>query len=377
MFERLLAADGPINYTCKIPMRSITDPLSPIYPPTYPPPEGSNDKATYNISDRGLEPNCCVLDSEGSQANRMEELFKTSHSDLVPQVTIMAGGELVNAIDLNHRIADAVLKTTKLSDKVEDAMARFGRDRVADGIAAILPTSLVFGFWDSRPTSGQHCKWPRLVQSTIRAFDVHQQVRSSQFHECKPATRAILDMAGLDRDNLDRPTVDALQNRGLLDCPNPTAIGGVYVRGGIYREVVIDLCSIRALRSATDTHALQRYVLGLALVALTTPQTARLRQGCTLVPDLDKPATQIEWYADGTQQSSDLLGLRQEIDDFARAAASKFRTSPVVAEIEQDKVTQVLAAGAQKSAKKNGKAGKQPKPKAQAEFDETDVVELT
>ena len=63
-------------------------------------------------------------------------------------------------------------------------------------MAKIAPTSLVFGVWDSRDTQA---KLPRLVASTIRAFDVQTLTRSAQFN---PATDYI--GVGLLEDTTDK-----------------------------------------------------------------------------------------------------------------------------------------------------------------------------
>ena len=46
-------------------------------------------------------------------------------------------------------------------------------------MAKIAPTSLVFGVWDSRDTQA---KLPRLIASTVRAFDVKRLKRSAQYN---------------------------------------------------------------------------------------------------------------------------------------------------------------------------------------------------
>src|SRR5262249_15681936 len=49
----------------------------------------------------------------------------------------------------------------------------------AEPLAKIAPTSLVFGVWDSRDTQS---KLPRLIASTILAFDVCELKRSAQYN---------------------------------------------------------------------------------------------------------------------------------------------------------------------------------------------------
>lgn len=368
MFDRFLSEDGPVAISCKIPLVTTT-PGSPIYPPTFASPkDAKDDKAVYNICQTGPSPfqNCCELDTVGSQANRMEAIFKTRYPDLLPKVEVMTSkGVSLHILDLNHRIADAVLRTTDKADLVAHALREYSQNRNGDPIASILPTSLVFGFWDSR---GEHSKAGRLIASTVRATNVFEQTRSSQYQACKPATADVLELNGYDRDDLTPAMTKALQNRGLLDCPQTAALGGVYVNGEIFREVNVNLVDVRALRSATDTPALQRYILGLTLLALVARQPAQLRQGCTLLPDVSKPATAIEWTADGLTAPTDLFSRLDEILEFTRAAATSFLGNPLVLQIEQERSAALIEEGHRdkeaKEAKENGKKAQTRKPAA-------------
>ena len=72
----------------------------------------------------------------------------------------------------------------------------------------------------------------------------------------------------------------------LNGAPNPEArvLGGVLVRGRIEREVTVNLIALRGLRgeSPEETRHIQKYVLGLSLVAATTDIDLFLREGCHL-----------------------------------------------------------------------------------------------
>ncbi|MFN7887843.1 MAG: hypothetical protein ACK5OR_03530, partial [Betaproteobacteria bacterium] len=60
-------------------------------------------------------------------------------------------------------------------------------------------------------------------------------------------------------------------------------------RGAIAREAYVNLIALRKLAAADgdadQTQNLQRYLLALALIALTLPQDYALRSGCLLVRD--------------------------------------------------------------------------------------------
>ena len=100
----------------------------------------------------------------------------------------------------------------------------------SEPLAKIAPTSLVFGVWDSRDTQA---KLPRLVASTIRAYDVRKLTRSAQY---VPAARYA--DAGLLDLPVDKAAKDAYSVRGFLDVPATGTPGGVIADGGIRREAV-------------------------------------------------------------------------------------------------------------------------------------------
>ena len=139
------------------------------------------------------------------------------------------------------------------------------------------PTSLVFGAWDSRDTQ---VKIPRLVDSTIRAFQVEPVSRNGQYSAT--LRKSELQEMGIDAEALGK---DVPAAEGLVDNPVKLVPGGVIAHGGIRRDAVLNLIPLRALdaESADKTLALRRYVLGLGLLALFAPADLYLRQGCILV----------------------------------------------------------------------------------------------
>jgi CRISPR-associated protein Csb1 len=87
---------------------------------------------------------------------------------------------------------------------------------------------------------------------------------------------------------------------------------------------VLNLVALRALRGDTDeeTRKLQRYILGLALVAFACEQDGFLREGCLLVPIEDKPA---ETYAVSRQGKREKALLSADVAlEYAKATAAEF-----------------------------------------------------
>ena len=133
-----------------------------IFPPTYAPVEREG-KSGYNIDDFGDSENFCLIDSVGSQANRIEPLFKNgAMANLIPGVEINAkDGSPVNLLDLGHRAADAIARfTPALNDLLYEAFLQCAQAN-HEPMARIAPTTIVFGAWDSRATQ---VKLPRLIK---------------------------------------------------------------------------------------------------------------------------------------------------------------------------------------------------------------------
>lgn len=286
-----------------------------VFPPTFA--AGDGFAGGYNIDEFGEGKNVCLIDSVGSQANRIEPIFAVDeYAQLVPQIVIRAGEKRVNLLEAGHRAGDAIVRCSALQ---QDLRAAF--KKVLDGdcepLAKIAPTSFVFGAWDSRDTQA---KLPRLVASTIRAFDVRALTRSAQY---VPATEYV--GKGLLEEPPDKKTSDAYAERGFVHVPASGTHGGVITTGGIRRDVTLHLGALRLLGAADDegkTLALRRYILGLSLTALTHSPLGYLRQGCNLVLDPDnKPELRIVGV-DGKRQ--DMTLKHEDALAYARDAAAAF-----------------------------------------------------
>ncbi|WP_428937277.1 type I-G CRISPR-associated RAMP protein Csb1/Cas7g [Fontivita pretiosa] len=290
-----------------------------IFPPTYP---VEQDKAGYNIDVFEDRTNVCQIDSVGSQANRMEPIFKREkYRHLVPQVVIIArdatGDREVHLLDAGHRAADAIVRFSTIGAELFEAFYAFHRQANAEKLARVAPTSIVFGSWDSRATQA---KLPRIVRSVIRAFNVQPMHRSAQY----------TTIAG---EILEGPDVEVTvkgpkAELGLAHVPAVMTHGGVHVteRTEIRREVVLNLVPLRALQAESrkyeDALVLRRYILGLALVAATAPPETSLREGCDLVPDASRaPECKLVRH-DGSRE--DWAMPHEQILNFANAAAKEF-----------------------------------------------------
>jgi CRISPR-associated protein Csb1 len=290
-----------------------------VFPATYAAADGF--RGGYNIDEFPDGTNVCLIDSVGSQANRIEPLFaREGYAGLVPQIVIKAGEKRVNLLEAGHRAGDAIVRCSGLKDELQTAFKAVLAGNAVP-LAKIAPTSLVFGVWDSRETQA---KLPRLLSSTIRAFNVRRLTRSAQY---VPAVDYVSE--GLLESPADQKTKDAYAERGFIHVPAAGTHGGVIATGGIRRDATLHLAALRLLTADHEkekTLALRRYLLGLALTAFTYLPIGYLRQGCNLVFDPDKkPEVKVVSY-DG--QREDAQVTHQEALAYAKAAAKEFGIDP-------------------------------------------------
>lgn len=325
LLDSWLEAGGPVAVRLRqklLPVEADESGRGVIFPPTY-------ADIGYNIDTLADGTRVATIDTVGSQANRLEPIFKKAAEGqpenalaaLVPQVEIVlhrgrgkkqrmeedpAQGKVNGAehiekrslLDLAHRCADAVvLASPTLAPEVAKAFEALRNTGNAAPLAAIAPTSLVFGVWDSRGGSGE--KRPRLVRSIIRAWDVEILHSAAQFNSVwktlseeqkeelqKEAKEKKIKLSV--KGFADAPAIFRTDkvSQFVGDAPNPEArvLGGVLAKGAVERDVTINLVALRGIRGrdVTETAEVQKYLLGLALLAATADPELFLREGCLL-----------------------------------------------------------------------------------------------
>ena len=290
-----------------------------LFPATFAP---SEDKKTfeggYNIDAFSDGTNVCLIDSVGSQANRIEPLFMAKeYAGLVPQIVVKAGTKSVNLLEAGHRAGDAIIRCSTLQQEFHTAFKALQNGN-AEPLATIAPTSLVFGAWDSRDTQA---KLPRLIDSKIRAFNVRKLTRSASY-----VVQQHIDYVkeGLLAEPLSDAEKKLLSTRGYLNALASATHGGVIATGGIRRDASFHLAALRLLTasSAEKTLALRRYVLGLSLTALTAPPAGYLRQGCNLVLDPDQPTEFKVVFNNGRREDAAIT--HEDALLYAKAAAKEY-----------------------------------------------------
>jgi len=315
-YDVFLSEDGPAALVIREHLMSVEGTDGVLFPATFAASEDKTFKGGYNIDDLGDGANVCLVDSVGSQANRIEPIFsRERYRKLVPQIVIKAGPRNVNLLDAGHRAADAVIRCSALHEQLQIAFKAAMRGDAVP-LAKIAPTSLVFGVWDSRDTQA---KLPRLIASTIRAFNVQKLTRSAQY---VPATEYIDDKLLEETD--DKKMRDAYAAKGFVHVPASGSPGGI-VAQSVRRDASLHLAALRLLSASKDQQKslpLQRYVLGLALTAFTSSPAGYLRQGCNLVANPEKKREFNVVFNDGRKESAGIT--HDEAVSYAELTADAF-----------------------------------------------------
>ena len=341
--------DGPVALHLEQKLLPVEGEGGVVFPPTY-------ADIGYNINTLDDGTKIVTIDSLGSQANRMEPIFKRPlYSSLVPQIEIELslkeeGGETYTEIrsllDLPHRSADAVVNSCPtLAPTMAKAFRALRYHNDAGPLCRLSPTSLVFGVWDSRGGSAE--KRPRLVRSIMRARNVQPLHAAAQFNS---VWKSLSDEQQAELEGA-KPKGSKLSEKGFADAPatfrkvgqtasgqmkefrdgspNPErrVLGGVLTKEPIERDVSVNLVALRRLAGRDDdaTAAIRRYLLALALIAATCEIDLYLREGCNL-----RFVGEESWKSvprRGEPEKIDLTSERAQgnLLDYAKAVAGFFK----------------------------------------------------
>lgn len=341
-YDQWLTDDGPAALVIRESLEPVEGPDGVFFPATFAAEQGSEPtrfQGGYNIDTFPDGTNVCLVDTVGSQANRIEPMFaRGEYAGLVPQIEIRISDErVINLLEAGHRSGDAIVRCSQLKAPLDEAFKQLLRGN-AQPLARIAPTSLVFGVWDSR---GTQAKLPRLVSSTIRAFNVYRHSRHAQYNPVINFKKeGLLD--GIDASD------DDLAAKGYVSQPigkqpgkpDPTHGGvqlmrGDKIQGSIRRDAVLGLAALRRLAvlegngtlSPDQTRGLRRYILGLAITALTAKQDTYLRQGCNLIPVNDGDSRTFEIvHSSGKREPCRVT--HDDARHYSRIAAKAFGLDP-------------------------------------------------
>lgn len=330
-----------------------------IFPPTY-------AGIGYNIDTLSDDTKVATIDSVGSQANRMEPMFKLpEYGALVPQIEIEYGdNRKVSIFEVGHRLGDALIRSTNLKDEAQQAFKALLETGNAQAIAKLAPTSLVFGVWDSRDTQA---KLPRLVQSVIRAWGVDELTRSAQYNP--PIDYSANDVfSDEEKVKQEGDPKSPLAKRGFVHVPSTNAPGGI-ISNRIEQDITVNLVALRRIHAGDEeeTKKLRRYLLGLSLVAATTPPDGFLRQGCLLTPAPDVPSSWKLVNRDGKRE--DIALTHETAKSYAKEVAEAFvvgksKSGDEAIKFDKDAAKKDATEGNKKAAGK-AKGGKGKKPETE------------
>ena len=345
---------GPVALHLKqklLPVESLDGKGGIVYPPTY-------ADIGYNIDTLADGTKVALIDSVGSQANRMEPIFKEAREGegpnplaaLVPQLkVVLKDGNKLSILDIPHRAADSTVKACpSLVESLTQAFDSLRRSGDCSHLCALAPTSLLFGVWDSR---GKGEKRPRLVRSVIRAWDVDVLSAAAQYSSAaKLLDENTKEELQQELDSLKgkkvKNRVADLAEAGFADVPSTfrkndkireyidgrpnldkRVLGGVLVRDRIEREVTVNLVALRGLRgpSAKDTVHIRKYLLGLALLAATADIDLFLREGCHVRYVDEDVWHEIPRRGEPTVVNLDADESRKQVEQYAKRAYGSFR----------------------------------------------------
>ncbi|RJQ72316.1 MAG: type I-U CRISPR-associated protein Cas7 [Desulfobacteraceae bacterium] len=324
-FDNHLSLDGPAALVIREHLIPVEGADGVCFPSTFADIgynidyENPRDKTGRNIA---------LIDSVGSQANRIEPMFaEEPYKELVPQINIKAGNQSINLLLAGHRAGDAIARCSELGDELQSAFREILKGNALP-LTKIAPTSLVFGVWDSRDTQA---KLPRLIASTVRAFNVRKLTRSATYlAPVDYVSEGVISAE--DAQKADGSSKNPLSSTGFVNALANETHGGIIAEGGIRRDAVLALSALKLLKADNKedqkaTEKLQRYILGLALVAFTKLPLGYYRQGTILVLNPDQPREFFQVALDGTRKPCTIT--HGDALAFAKAAAQAFEVSEI------------------------------------------------
>lgn len=209
---------GPVALHLKQKLVPVEGEGGVVFPPTY-------ADIGYNVDTLEDGTKVVTIDSVGSQANRMEPIFKhPPYSSLVPQIEIEISlkeedgekyTEKRSLLDLPHRSADAVANSCPtLAPTLAKAFRALRYNGDAGPLCQLAPTSLVFGVWDSRGGSAE--KRPRLVRSIMRAWNAQPLHAAAQFNS---VWKSLTQQQQKELEDEAKARKIKLSEKGFADAP--------------------------------------------------------------------------------------------------------------------------------------------------------------
>ncbi len=350
-------ASGAAGIRAITRLQPLGGPGDKVFPPTFGDtvsvPGDKERKTKYAVEERridGTDRLCVLLDSVASQANRFEEALQrawderrlqmpmvrvdfTEETDEDPALDLstIGGDGYLSALEVPHRLADALLRDSVLGELRFRASAP-GRafteasPHNAGAVYALCPSALVFGMWDSTgPKGGQGAKFQRALVSEIIGVGVALGRKTASrldpagielaagpvYAAADPDEEWVKDGVSAQKDKKgnpvpfsrkgkDKPGRPSTINHGNVTPSIDSDAGGVTMDYAI-QTTVMSLPALRRLRFPKDVDGTSiprerrldaertaRTVvaaLGLAAVALQRDEGFDLRSRCAFTPE--------------------------------------------------------------------------------------------
>ena len=138
-YDSWLAADGPVAVTLKEPLEAVEGEGGVIFPPTFAP--FDKTASPSYVVDETSGGKTALVDSVGSQANRMEPIFKEPpYAALVPKAVVKIDARQIDLLDAGHRAADAGVRFSSKRKELSDDFRELADSGNAKKIAKLAPT---------------------------------------------------------------------------------------------------------------------------------------------------------------------------------------------------------------------------------------------
>ena len=136
-YDAWLALNGPVAISFKEPLEAVQGADGVIFPPTFAP--FSKEEAPSYVIDETGEGRIAIIDTVGSQANRIEPMFKEEpYSALVPKAIVRVGQREVHLLDAGHRAADALVRFSTKREELSAAFREMSQNGNATKLAKLV-----------------------------------------------------------------------------------------------------------------------------------------------------------------------------------------------------------------------------------------------
>lgn len=302
--------DDAIAFRCRRRLQPAEGPGGKVFPSTY-------SGGVYAEEERWIDEvkvACVTLDSVQSQANRIEQALKNAYYTpgarecAIPVIDVdFAAAGLpevghITSLDAPHRIADAILRDSKLDGRKfpeSDIGEEFEKATAQDATALYqyCPLALVLGIWDSTgPKGGLGTKIQRALVSEITAVNAVIGKRTSSRIDplnialnAGPVYKSPDGEWSLEKKNGSKEVKPSEVNHGNI-VPSLSNYGGVTC-DYVLQTTVLSLPALRKLHFPVDgacaaDDAARTVLAALAICGATLAQgDMDLRSRCLLVPE--------------------------------------------------------------------------------------------